>query len=135
MKLRGTYRSRLHPNRVVRRRWRCWINSDSLKSHLLRLDFLALFFLINLSVVTGLPYSQFVYVMPQHISAQVDSITKFIITSLHSITDSFPGLLGLEYINLISSQTKSLTIEENLHDFHASDKLWLANLQVKFVME
>lgn len=112
MKLRGTYRSRLHLNILVRKRWRCWINSDSLESHLLGLDFHALSFLIDVSVVIGVPYSQFVYVMPQHISAQVDSFTKFIIISLHSITDSFPVLQGLEDINLISSRTKSLTIEE-----------------------
>lgn len=87
MKLRGTYRSRPHSNIVVRRRWRCWINSDSLESHLIGLDFHALSFLNDVSVVTGVPYSQFVYVMPQHISAQVDSITKFIITSLHSFNN------------------------------------------------
>ena len=112
MKLRGTYRSRLHLNILVRKRWRCWINSDSLESHLLGLDFHALPFLIDVSVVTGVPNSQFVDMMPQHISAQVDSFTKFIIISLHSITDSFPVLQGLEDINLISSRTKSLTIEE-----------------------
>lgn len=112
MKLRGTYNSRLHSNIEVRKRWRCWINSDSLESHLLGLDFHALSFLIDVSVVTGVPYSQFVYVMPQHISAQVDSITKFIIASLHSITDSFRVLQSSDNINLISSQTKSLTIEE-----------------------
>lgn len=103
MKLRGTYRSRLLLNIMVRKRWRCWINSDSLESHLLRLDFLALCFLIDVNVVTGVPCSQFVYVMLQHISAQVHSITKFIITPLHSETDSFPVLRGLENINLISS--------------------------------
>lgn len=112
MRLRGTYRSRLHLNMLVRKRWRCWINSDSLESHLLGLDFHALSFLIDVNVVTGVPYSQFVDMMPQHISAQVDSITKFIITSLHSITDSFPVLQGLEDINLILSRKKSLTIEE-----------------------
>ena len=72
MRLRGTHKSTRHLNLVVRKRWRCRI-SESYESQLLILGCHASSFVI----VTGAdPYSYFGYVMAQHISAQVKSVTQ-----------------------------------------------------------
>lgn len=73
MQLRGTHKSTRHLNLVVRKRWRCRMSSESHESQLLILGCHASSFVI----VTGAdPYSYFGYVMAQHISAQVNSVTQ-----------------------------------------------------------